>query len=693
MDPAPVRRRPDLRRDGLAAAALFGVTLIAFTPALQCDFVNFDDHIFTFNRQQVLAGLTMDGARWAFTTFDTGNWHPLTWLSLQLDASLWKTPQGGLDPRGFHLTNVLLHAANAALLFLALRTLSGAFWRSAATALLFAVHPLRVESVAWIAERKDVLSVFFGLLALWAYAVYARTPSVRSYLAMALAFALSLMCKPMLVTLPCLLVVLDWWPLGRARTGRDFWRLAIEKLPLVGLAVACALVTVRAQAEQAAIGSFEKYSLAVRLQNAVVSYAEYLSKTVWPAGLAVFYPHPGANLAAWQVAGSVLLLTGLTAGAVVLRRRAPYLAVGWLWYLGTLVPVIGLVQVGKQAYADRYSYFPQIGLLVAICWGTAAFAGSRKRTALVAAGAAALSLMAVTLDQLQVWRNSVTLWENALKISGPDSAVLQNLGVGYETQNRLGDAAQCYRRMLKNDPGSVEARINIGALHARQRRLDDAAEMFRQACDLDPNSDRAQMYLGKVLLLQNKPDEAARHYEEVVRLTPDLPLPYCELGKIEMSRNNFARAADWFQKATDVQPNFPDARAGLGIALFRAGQTKEGIEQMFAAIRCDPRSGQRHVDLGKLLEAQGDMEAATEQFAEAVELSPGLASARVELGMALARQGRKGEALDCLVHAVERDSSLLTALPERLAAAGLPDLARMIMERCRTTERGRGGTP
>jgi hypothetical protein len=343
------------RPDWLIAAALAGVAFAVFAPSISRSFIALDDPYYVFQNPNVRGGLTPRAALWAFTTVDICNWHPLTWLSLQFDVSTWNMANKELDARAFHLTNVLLHAANAALLFLALRRLTVAAGAVAATALLFAVHPLRVESVAWVSERKDVLSTFFGLLALWAWARYAAVPTVAAYVTAALALAMSLMAKPMLVTFPCLLLILDWWPLQRMRGLRDWPRLLLEKAPLFALVVFSAAMTYRAQTGGGATRTLSVFSREVRLENAAVSYVAYLAKTVWPTGLAFYYPHPGASLALSSVVLAVAVLLSLTVAAVALRRRAPYLLTGWLWYLGTLVPVIGLVQVGDQAMANRYT--------------------------------------------------------------------------------------------------------------------------------------------------------------------------------------------------------------------------------------------------------------------------------------------------------------------------------------------------
>jgi tetratricopeptide (TPR) repeat protein len=612
-----VRRLSGPSRDWLMAVALACVTVVAFLPALRCEFVNFDDTDYVTRNPHVTAGLTSAGAAWAFTTFTQSNWHPLTWLSLQLDASLYWP-----NAWGFHLTNVLVHAASAALLFLALRALTGAFWRSAAVALLFAVHPLRVESVAWISERKDVLSVFFGMAALLAYAGYVHRPSALRYAAVLVAFALSLLCKPMLVTLPCLLLVLDWWPLGRW-TDRGAWPLVREKLPLFALVAASAAVAYRAQLELSAVATLEKFPLPIRIENAFVSYVMYLWKTVWPAELAVYYPHPiydtrtGLKVPTEVFAGALLLVALLTAGAVLLRKRAPYLLAGWLWYLGTLVPVIGLIQVGSQAYADRYTYFPQIGILVALCWGVADLARVRGRVAVAACAAAALALAVVTWQQLTVWKNSVALWRHAIQVTFSTATSQMNLGTALEEAGDVPGAIECYRAALKYEPDNARAWVNLASAHYQMNRFDEAAEFLKQS----------------------------------LRLAPDVPQNISNLGRIEAARGNLDQAAKLFNKALELNPDFVPAHLGLGTLLATA-HPDEALRHLETAVKLDPGSGQAHVLLGTFFEAHGDFDRAVPQYEEAVRLAPEEATHWFRLGTAYARQGRTADARRCLEKAV-----------------------------------------
>ncbi len=626
---------PRFRREWLAAGALAGVAFLAFSGALDHAFVNFDDTYYVTHNKYVRSGLSLENVRWAFTTYHCSNWHPLTWLSLQLDGQLWAGDDPATFARGFHLTNVLLHAANAALLFLAVRALTGAFWRSTAVALLFAVHPLRVESVAWVAERKDVLSVFFGLLALWAYAAYARAPSPLRYAAVAACLALSLLAKPTLVTLPCLFLVLDWWPLLRAGTvpsplpgggtgdrggapktlpaaalsqkgggdkseretipvrpgGRlgSWSRLVAEKLPLFALVAGACVVTVLAQTNIGAVGDLEDYPPGVRLANVVVSYVRYLAKTVWPTALAPFYPYPDGPLPAGEVAGAATALAALTAGAVALRRRAPYLLAGWLWYLGTLVPVIGLVQVGNQAYADRYTYFPQIGVLFAACWGVADLSRGRERLALAAAAAVAVALAARTVQQVGFWQDSYTLWQHTLEVTAPSHTAWMNLGFARDDRGEFEAAARCFQKAAELDPDSYLALTYLGNTLMKLRRPDEAVPRYQVVCKLRPDAPVSFLNLGKAYLRLGKLDLAAEQFEAAGRIAPEVPEASYNLGLVADLREDFSRSAGYYRRALDLRPDYAEAHAGLGIALTHLGQRDEAVEHLRKAVQLDPR--------------------------------------------------------------------------------------------------------
>jgi protein O-mannosyl-transferase len=615
---------PPFRAVVTAAAVLAGIAIFTFLPALDCDFVNLDDPDYVYQNAHVTAGLNGETIRWAFTDYKTFYWHPLTWLSLQLDATLWRKADGHPDPRGFHLTNVLVHAANTVLVFLTLRALTGAYWRSAAVALFFAVHPLRVESVAWIAERKDVLSAGFGLWAVWAYAAYVRRPSLARYAAIAIAFTMSLLCKPTLVTLPFLFLVLDWWPQRRIQAPEArWWRLVAEKLPLLALVIVSAIVTYVGQSRANAVMTLETFPLLPRLEHVAISYVAYLSMTVWPAGLAVYYPHPtndygGLGVSHWHALASILLLAAITAGTILARRRSPYLLAGWLWYLGTLVPVIGLVQVGTHAYADRFTYFPQIGILLGVCWGAADLGRAWPRFTLAAAVSVAALLIGVSREQLDVWHDSESLWDHDLQVANASPVAMSNL-------------------LLL--PGKHEK----------------ATQLLREACRRNPNYAEPRTQLGELLLRQRRFDEAVQLQKEAVALNPRLIGAWTNLGLAEGARRHLDLAEEAFRKALEIQPDFPSALTGLGDVLISQNRVEEGIAKLRAAVNANPRFGEGHYHLGLALQRQKNWAEAAEQLELAIRYSPPTPSIWYSLGNVLREQGHAAEAADCFKEAARLD--------------------------------------
>ena len=460
---------PQIRPPILIAAALALLTSFAYLPVLGNGYVLLDDGLYVIRNSWVLQGITAEGLARAWTANVANNWHPLTMLSHMLDCQLY-----GSEPAGHHLTSLLLHLANVLMLFEVLRRMTGAVWRSAAAAALFAVHPLHVESVAWIAERKDVLSAFFWLVAMLAYRRYALRPSFARYLLVALAMALGLMAKPMVVTLPFVLLLLDFWPLGRLRLEPG-WRhrlalLAVEKLPLFALSAAASLVTLHFQATS--VVNLEVVPWRLRLANAAVSYAAYLGKALLPRRLAVFYPLP-LEIPVWRAAAAGGLLVLLTALALRRARKAPWLLVGWLWFLGTLVPVIGLVQVGRQAMADRYGYLPSIGLFVAVCWELPELAEARARWRAVLAAlavAAVLALTAATRAQVRHWENSVTLFRHAVKVTEGNYVAHLGLAKALMQEKNWSDAAEQYRAALALRPGLRDARSGLKEAVREEKR-------------------------------------------------------------------------------------------------------------------------------------------------------------------------------------------------------------------------------
>lgn len=501
------------------ALVLVAATLLVFWQAGSHDFIILDDQLYVSQNSAIQGGLTLDGIRWAFTdTETTGNWHPLTWISHMVDIQLF-----GINPAGHHLVNVVLHAANTLLLFLALCTLTGAPWRSAVVAALFALHPLHVESVAWVAERKDVLSTFFWMLTLLCYAGYVRRRGPVRYLATFAAFVLGLMAKPMLVTLPFVLLLLDYWPLGRFEGGSEMQvprasgeaepapahkkklqRLVLEKLPFLATSAIFCAVAIHAQHRGGYVPSFYAYPLLLRIYNALLAYAGYLAKTVWPLDLAVFYPFPRVT-SIWPVIGSTVLLIGISLTTAWQARRRPYLLIGWLWFLGTLVPVIGLVQVGRQSMADRYMYIPLVGLAIMAVWGIAGLFSTLPRRAAVLGGTAGVILLAcagMTRHQLAYWQDSVALLEHTLQVTPPNYFVQGILGNALFQMGRFEEALPHYQEAARINPAYAMAYYRIGTIMLYRQDIDQAIRNFSTALALDPSDDRARRELDRCLAIQ-----------------------------------------------------------------------------------------------------------------------------------------------------------------------------------------------
>lgn len=552
----------------ISAALVLGTALV-YLQVLVAGFSNFDDPYYVTENMHVRQGLNLHGIGWAFTSTAVANWHPLTWISLELDYELF-----GLNPAGFHLTNLVLHLANTLLVFWTLRVYTRSLWGSACVAALFGIHPLHVESVAWVTERKDVLSTLFWLLAMLAYYRYAARPSLMRYLIVAMLLALGLMAKQMLVTLPCVFLLLDYWPLGRLRlsapsvAGGDqaapveqlsWQKLLLEKTPLLALCAACSILTLFAQSTGGAVASAVSTPLRYRLMNVADAYIAYLAKTIWPLNLAVFYPHT-LHRQSWLVAiGNGAILVAISWWTYRRRRAAPYLLVGWCWYLGTLVPVIGLVQVGAQALADRYTYVPLIGIFWMTVWGMHALVAQRRLSPKLAGMLALMAIAsfgACTWVQTGYWVDDVRLWQHALKVSGPSAQVYDNLSGALLREGRLNDAlpylqdlvryapdnsnghlnlgltlwqtgdhargVEEIERALELKPSNAEARYNYGYLLSLEGRIDEAIAQLRQSVAMDPFYWRAHLQLSKILKETGDEQESLRHYREAQRLNPEV---------------------------------------------------------------------------------------------------------------------------------------------------------------------------
>ncbi len=525
--------RPKISRRWLRLGiciSLAVLTWVVFGQLLQYDFINYDDPRYVYENTNITNGLTIGGIAWAFTHIHSMNWHPLTTISHMLDCQLY-----GLKPGAHHFTNVLLHSIVAILLLLVLQRMTGgpsgtgSIWRSAFVAAVFAIHPLRVESVAWIAERKDVLSGVFFMLTLLTYFRYVRVRSIGHYLTVLFMFALGLMCKPMLVTLPFVLLVLDYWPLGRIRGQKsdvsgheNLVMLVVEKIPLVGLSAISSVVTFLAQ--RGAVGWTEQLPVLARINNAVVTYAAYMWQMLWPVKLAVFYPHPESRLPLWEIILCLLLLIGITAAAVVLRKSRPYFITGWLWYLGMLVPVIGLVQVGWQGRADRYTYLPQIGLYIAITWGIADVTAAWRwqREILTAGTAIVVGLLSWRASvQASYWRDSETLFTHALAVTSNNDVAKNNLGIVFLQKGNLDEAISLLQAAVDLRPENSPAHENLAKALLQKGQVTDALVHYRRLLELQPDNIEVHNIVGTVLIQQGQAREAVEEWQKVLAIQPD----------------------------------------------------------------------------------------------------------------------------------------------------------------------------
>jgi tetratricopeptide (TPR) repeat protein len=525
---------------------------LPFVQTLDFGFLNFDDDAYVTDNAQVRAGLTADGAWWALTQSHAANWHPVTWLSHMLDCQLY-----GLHPWGHHLTNVVLHAAAALLLLTVLRAMTGRFWPAALAAALFAVHPLRTESVAWVTERKDVLSGVMFLLGIAVYAWYARRPgSWGRYALLLLVFALGLAAKPMLVTFPLLLLLLDYWPLRRWAGWRQGAWLAAEKIPLLALSAGCCGLTVRAQS--GSIGQLQNLSLPSRAANAVVSCVAYLGHFFFPADLLPFYRHPLSTIPLPEIIGTGLLLAILTGGAVLARRKFPYLLVGWFWYLVMLVPVIGLVQVGKQGMADRYTYLPQVGIAIAVAWAMADVAARWRGGRVVLAAAAGVMLallLGVAWRQVSFWHDSATLWSYTLA-HGPSGAVAyNNFGNTLWLAGKYEEAEPYYRKALEVDPEYFPAYNNLGMARFHAGDFDQAIALYRKALSIEPKYLQSHNNLATLLYRKGETEEAAAQCQMALRINPDCPHPLGLLAAIADGKGNGVDAVNFRRRRLALQPD------------------------------------------------------------------------------------------------------------------------------------------
>ena len=616
-------------RAAIIAAGLIVLTVAVYWPVRHFELVNWDDPNYITDNPVVLGGLSWSSVRWAFTTTHSPYWHPMTWLSLLTDVSIF-----GQNAGGYHVTSLLIHLGTTLLLFFLLRRMTRAEGLSAFVAAMFAVHPLHVESVAWIAERKDVLSTLFWALTIWAYLGYTRAPTAVRYVGVLALYGLALMSKPMVVTLPVVLLLLDWWPLGRFDLA-GARRLVIEKVPLFAMAGAEAVATTIVQRRVGAVAGLEALPIGARVTNGTVSYVVYLWKTIWPTHLAAFYPF--RTYSPWIVAVAGVALVAATVGAFMVRHRAPYIFVGWLWYLITLAPVIGLTQAGEQARADRFMYVPMIGLLIAAAWWVVTEVGRRAALGASTYGAIAVVLVLAyavpARAQVDTWSDGLTLWRHAIAVVPGNYVAYQNLGEALRDRGRfeeaLASARQAFAYMPPNSPLFAGMLHNdVGLVLARQDKTAEAAREFSEAVRLSPNFAEAHNNLGDALATEGRLPEAIVHFQTAVNLKPNFVEAHVGLGNALLKSGRPAEALARYEAALTLNPQLAEAHNGRGAALATLGRDADAMAEYNEALRLRPDLPTAHLNIAVLLIHSGRIDDARQQLAAALAIDPGYEPAR-----------------------------------------------------------------
>lgn len=632
--------------------ALTLATLAVYWQVQFHDFINYDDPLYVDN-PTVRLGLTWEGICWAFQSIEAANWHPLTWISHMMDFQLF-----GKKPAGHHLTNLFFHIANSLLLFLLLKEMTSSVWRSAVVAAMFALHPLHVESVAWVSERKDVLSSFLFLLTLAAYGKYVKIQNKAIYLATFLFFVLGLLAKPMLVTLPFILLLLDFWPLKRipcTEINNSFgWQnirpLLIEKIPFFICAIISSIITFHAQSQGGAVNPLKIVPISVRISNSFISYVEYLNKTFWPRDLAVFYPYPDVIFLS-KAAGAALIIIFISTFAFWSIKRLPYLFVGWFWYLGTLVPVIGLVQVGIQALADRYTYIPHIGIFIALSWGVAEMTKKMPYRKIILSTCAVLLLTHWSLTawrQVSYWKDSITLLEYSLSVTADNAVLRNNLGLALAKANREDEAMQYFKAVLLLDPNHFGAFNNIGLLLDKRGQTEEARKYYERSIEINPRNEAALMNLGANLAATGAPEykeKALNHFLLTIEINPQSYHAHFNAGKI-LSTINKEKAIQYFKEAIRLNPDYGMAHFMLGIIYFQKNLKDKATFHINEALKCDvdPALAFLHVNISDELLRQGEFDEALNQLEKALKINPNSAENHYKLGNLFKMKGKLEEA-------------------------------------------------
>jgi tetratricopeptide (TPR) repeat protein len=604
------------------------------------DFVNYDTDKYVYYNKYVKAGLTAKGINWAFTTTFLSNWHPLTWLSYMLDVQLY-----GLDSGRLHLTNLLLHIANALLLFGILRRMTGALWQCGCVAALFALHPLHVESVAWVAERKDLLSTLFGLLTLSYYLRYVKYRGIGRYLLVLLFFILGLMSKPMIVTWPFVLLLLDYWPLRRYQfqiaknvdfarnpTDTNFY-LVLEKIPLIIISAGSCLVTLYAQMEGGAVGSLGTFPFKLRVVNALTAYMSYLGRLIWPVDLAAMYPY-NWELPVWQVWAACFVIAGLSWLSIKWYQARPWFLVGWLWYLGTLVPVIGLVQVGMQPMADRYTYIPLIGIYIILAWGLfdllAQWRNQRVRFVAIVLAIVCV-LMVFSWKQIGYWKNSVILFQRAVDVTENNYAAENNLGLSLFVKGKYAAAGEHFKKSLEINPRFATAHMNMGRVLAQQGQLEEALRLYAKALAEKPDFVAVYNYAGIAHDRLGNTEQAVLNYQQAIQIDPTFAEAHNNLGDALFRLGKLDKAFASYQQAININPAYAEAYNSLGEFWYHTGHSEKAFPNFVLAIKSNPRFAEAYNGAGAALIRMGEARKATAFFREAVKIDPDYVAAQNNL--------------------------------------------------------------
>ena len=653
------------RFEVLVCLFLVLVTLVVYLQVGTFEFINYDTDLYVYDNRQVKAGFTKTSIAWAFTTFHAYNWHPLTWLTHMVDVQLF-----GMDSGRHHLTNVFIHIMNTLLLFGILRRMTGDLWQSSLVAALFAIHPLHIQSVAWVAERKDVLSTFFGFLAVGSYLQYVRGRRLGWYMPVLISFVLSLMCKPMLVTLPFVLLLLDYWPLKRLhfqmhREGSSASLqmptkvyLVVEKIPLFIFSTVSCIITFYAQRAGGSIASTDLFPLHIRVINALNSYIGYIGKMFWPSKLSIIYPYNKIFLS-WQIWASCLLMVSISLLAIKYYKSRPWFLVGWLWYLGTLVPVIGLVQVGSQALADRYTYVPLIGLFIIIAWGLHELSQRWRYKELcfvIILLAISGTLMVVSRQQVRYWKNGVTLFKHAINVTENNSYAQNILGHGLLMEGKIIDAIKHLKRSSEANPRYSKVHNNLGVALAQQGDTEGAINCFQNALQINPNYADAHNNLGVALRGKGQTALAANHFSAAIRLSPAYAEAYNNLGILLLNQGKYKTASTYFKKALEENPDFIRARENLKRVSTDIEEFQKDITILQLERKKQPRNAQICLDLGNLYKQHGDLSAAAKQYQNALSLQPDLLPALKNLAIIQAARGKYDNAIELFEDIIVRKS-------------------------------------